>query len=475
MLTVGSSATIFAQATPEAGGGGGPALGDAVVISDADGEPSLQIAVTELNDPDEIVKGADRGFHIVSAQVVVNNPTDADIEFNSYAIQLIDGEGFLSSQTFISRDNDDYAARPDFSESTVPAGQSISGWLFFQVINGAESAWVVYTDSYINQQFTVLANLQGTELADGDPITFYNTDAEEAGTITVDEIIMDFQKVDSSVDVERGTTAVAINVTVENTGTTDLANVPTFYLVDDFGFQYYQTYSFRDTSTTEYPDLPSDPPAAGESISGVVLFNIAKGAEVSYILAQPDYTQLYIVAQPGEGSIVSGDTLTPVPVATTDDSGDDTGTVDDEPTEDTGTTGEETGDCVGVNDWVNAVTDELSVFDEIDALNGSLADADPGELHDAADQMHDTANNIADLDTPDVAQDTSDVLVDFIDNYADLIDEAADRLDNGDDPQDIEDDLSNNTEFFDGFTQVSNAVDDLSQTCPDSNVDLILS
>ena len=473
MLMAGSTVSIFAQATPEASGSGGPALGDAVVIPDANGDPALQIAVTELNDPDDNATGADRGFHIVSAQVVVNNPTDADVEFNSYAIQLIDGEGFVASQAFISRDSADYDARPDFSESTVPAGESITGWLFYQVINGAETAWIVYSDSFVNQQFVVLANIDGTELQEGDALPFYDADAEEAGTISVDEIIMDFQKVDPSVDVDRGSTAVAINVTVENTGTSALPNMPTFYLVDDFGFQYYQTYSFRDAEGTDYPDLPSDPPAPGESISGVVIFNIAKGAEVSYVLAQPDYTQLYIVAQPGEGSVVSGDTLTPVAVATTSDDDVDVDPTE-EATDDTGSTGEETGDCVGVNDWGNDVADELAVFEDNETLNGSLADADPNDIHDAADQIRDAANAIEDLDAPEVGQDAEDAMVTFINGYADAIDDAADRIDDGENADDVQNAIFTDPDFLATYSSLTDTLDALDSVCPDSHVSDLL-
>jgi len=478
MLMAGSTASIMAQATPdaspEASGAGGPALGDTIVVSDANGDPALQIAVSDFVSPDEDVDANDRGFYVVSLQLVVNNPTDSDIEFNSYSVMLIDGEGFTANQTFVTRDDSDYTARPDFSESTVPAGESISGWIFFQVINGAEPAWVVYSDSFTSQQFVVLANLNGTELEDGDAISFYNSDAEEAGTITVDEVIADFQEVDTSVDVERGTTVFAVNVTVENTGTSELPSMPTFYLVDDYGFQYYPTFAFRDAAASEYPDLPSDPPAPGESVSGVVLFNIADGAQVSYILAQPDYTQLYIVAQPGEGSVVSGDTLTPVPVSTEADQGtDDSSDTDATETADDGSTAEETGDCVGVADWIDQVNEAVNSFSDNEALSGSLSDTNPDDLRDAADQLRDAADGVDELDTPDVAQDTEAAFVGFINGYADIIDEAADRIDNGDDPSEVENDIASSDEFSTLFTDVSTAAGVLADACPDSNVESI--
>src|SRR4051812_12711902 len=149
VLLLGSTSSIFAQATPDASptaGGAGPALGDAVVLSDSSGDPSLQIAVTTLTDPDKSIQNADRGFHWVGLEVVVNNPTASDIEFNAYSIAVVDEQGFSYYGSYGSRDSDDSAARPDFNASTVPAGGSVSGWLFYQLINDATPAWVIFND-----------------------------------------------------------------------------------------------------------------------------------------------------------------------------------------------------------------------------------------------------------------------------------------------------------------------------------------
>ena len=135
-------------------------------------------------------------------------------------------------------------------------------------------------------------------------------------------------------------TTVAVALTIAATGETDLQpNSYSFSIVDDFGFLYYPQFYFRsEQSTTQYPDLPTDTLTAGSDASGVVLFEIPKDAQISYVTYAPDYTQFYLLAQPGPGSTVSGDTLTPVANPTSSNTGEDTPVA----TEDTGGTGART-------------------------------------------------------------------------------------------------------------------------------------
>ena len=472
MLLLGSATSVFAQATPEASPsaeGAGPNLGDAIVLHDTSGEETIQIAATDLVDPDKAVENADRGFHWVGVEVVVSNPTDADIEFNSYAVTVVDGEGFAYNNGYASRSSDDMETRPDFSESTVPAGGAISGWLFYQIVNDATPAWIVYNDSFNAQQFAVLANLEGATIEDGAETPFYDSNAAEIGTVTVDDIITDFQKSDSEITPARGMTTVAVALTIAATGKTDLQpNSYSFSIVDDFGFLYYPQFYFRsEQSTTQYPDLPTDTLTAGSDASGVVLFEIPKDAQISYVTYAPDYTQFYLLAQPGPGSTVSGDTLTPVANPTSSNTGEDTPVA----TEDTGSTGgQETGDCVGVSDWAKATEEILTPISDV--LNGSdsLNDVNPGDLRDAANQMRDAADAQAGVETPEIAQNANTAIVDMLNGFAGFYDDIADRLDKGDSPEDIQADLENDPALEKLFTPFVTELTTLMTSCPDSDL-----
>ena len=481
MLLLGSAGAAMAQATPDASPEAdlaGPALGDAVVLYDTGGDEIMQVAVTQLVDPDDEVESADRGFHWVGIEVVVSNSSDRDVDFNAYAITVVDAEGFVYNSGFASRTSEDYEARPDFASSTVPAGESASGWLFYQVINDAAPAWILFNDSFGSQQFAVLANLTGEAVEDGAAVPFYDASAEEIGTASVDEIVTNFEETDSSIAPARGMTTVGVMVTITNSGTADLQpNSFAFYLIDDLGFLYYPNFYFRsEESLAQYPDLPTDPVPTGGEASGLVLYEIPSDATVSFITYQPDYTQFYILAQPGPGSTVSGDTLTPVAAPTSED--DDDGGFDEETPEATedddgfgDTGGEETGECVGVTDWSDATGENIAFLNEMFADVESIAEVSPDDLRDAADEISDAIDAQGNLDTPDVAQPSQDAVVAVLTLYADLFEEAADRLDEGDDPEDIQDDLDNNPEFETVINDLFSSTGELAEACPDSDLD----
>lgn len=477
-MVLGSTLSTLAQATPEAEGTGGPEIGETVVLFDSGGDEAVYIAVTSVNDPDDAVENADRGFHWVSVEVVIENVGTSPYTPSVYGIQLVDAEGFISNTGFASRSSEDYTARPDLAGSEIAAGDTISGWLFFQVINGAEPAWIVLNDAFGTQQFAVLANMMGTEIEDGAVHPFFDASAEEIGTVSVDEIITGFEDVDPSVSADRGQQVVGVNVTIENTGEADLEpNSYSFYLVDDLGYLYYPSYFFRDTAGTEaYPDLTSEMLAPGASATGLITFQLPSVAEINYIVYQPDFSQLYLVAQPGDGSVTAGDSLEPVEVPT--ESADDEPTEEgddpfDEPTEEAGTGGVETGDCIGVSDWSSASADNLAVLDQLDDLGEDLGDIDPDEMRDAADLVDEALANQEDLDVPVAAEGLNDAVITFLEVYSDMLNDVADRLENGDDPADIEADLDEDEVFGASFGGLIDESIALGEACPDSDLDTL--
>jgi hypothetical protein len=307
MLLLGSATSVLAQATPEASPtaeGSGPNIGDTIVLHDANGDETLQLAVLDLVDPDKAIQGADRGYHWVSMQVVVSNPTDADVDFSSSSISLVDEQGFVTYSNYTSRSEQDTQERPEFSESTVPAEGAISGWLFYQVINDATPTWVIFNDSFNTQQFAVLANLGGQSIDTGTETSVFDSSGEEIGAVSVDDVTTDFQKTDKAIKPARGMMTVAIQVTVAASGEVEVQpSASSFYLVDDFGIVYYPNYYYDRTqeSLDQYPDLPTDTLTAGGEASGYILFEVPRDAQVSYETYQPDYSLFYLLSQPGPG------------------------------------------------------------------------------------------------------------------------------------------------------------------------------
>jgi hypothetical protein len=467
MMLLGVSTTAFAQATPEAsptGSGSGPVLGDAVIILDVNGNELAQMAVTQVVDPYTDADDADRGFHWVAIEVVVQNTGDSDFEPNIYDLMLLDDLGFASSPGYAPREDDIEAAQPEFLGDSVPDGETASGWLFYQVIDDAIPTQVVYAQPYGDGSFTLLANLGGEIAAEGAETTFYFGDASEAGTIAINEIVPQFEDVESGIDVDRGQSVLALDVTITNTGESDLE--PDLYgllVVDEFGVTYTQSYLFRDDAeSSDYPDFTTDPIAPGDSAQGTVFFEVPADAQVSYVIFAPESGLLYILAQPGAGSMVSGETLTPVAVEVTPDD-DDTGS----------TGGEETGDCVGVADWAASVDETLGAMDsELDFLDGELADTDPADIRAGAEAVGSLKADLENIEVPAAAQATHDAMVTLLKEFETLFIDVADRLDAGEDAASIEESLSDPSgPFFEAFTVVTDELTALTEACPDSGLE----
>lgn len=451
MLVIGSLQSAVAQATPTASDSSGPGVGDVVVLFDNQGNETAHIAVTDLVDPDESVTRVDRGFHWISIQIVVENVSDRPFSYNSFGPAVIDAEGFATNPSFVSRANEDEDVRPAFPTGEVPAGETASGWAFFQVFNSTVPTLITYTD--VSDQFTVLAILGETAFESGAPVAIYDTNARELGTVTVGEIITGFEDADPSVVPSRGMTSVAANITIENTSSRELdANSYAISLIDDLGFRYRPAYVNRDNAGEEaYPDFPSNSVAAGETASGFVLFEIPKAASVIYLIYQPDYLLLYVIAQPGDGSITTGSTLEPAAPPTQVPP---------------------SADCIGIVEWADSARENVTAINNLSFINEpNLVDVAPADLREGAAMLRSAAVAQEELEAPVAAEGLNDAILVFLNFYADAFDEAADRIDAGEDPAEVDADLEARSEFNDVFSALFDEASALESVCPDANLD----
>jgi hypothetical protein len=473
-LVATTSAGALAQdATPEASpvaAGDGPGLGDAVVLFDERGDELAQVAVLEVTDPfEDTSSGAQRGYHYVAIEVVVENLTDDVYELNTFDIRLVDGEGTLYSNTFVSRSEESRAEIAELESTELEAGAAASGLLIYEIVDGAAPAMVANTNGY--ESFTLLADLREAVPAEGEPTTLYDDRGDEVGSITVDETLPALEDESDAFDADRGETIVGVNITVENTGDSDLEVDPyAMYVVDEFGYLYNTSSFFRpEDETADLPDFPTDPIAAGESASGLVAFTLPTEVQVSYILYVPGGQQLFVVAQLGDGPVVSGDTLTPVPVPAEDDGTDEPIDSDETPEADE-TPVEVSAECAELSDWAEGTTENLAVFEESEILQAeSPADLTPSDLRDAAVEIREAAEAQGELDVPELAGDANDAVVTFLETFAEVLEEGADEVEGGADPEEVfSDDLfAEDSDLGVAITELVEAQVELSTVCPD--------
>jgi hypothetical protein len=474
-LVLASGATALAQdATPAASpvaGGAGPQVGDAVVLFTGNGDEEAQVAVTDIVDPfEEVESDAQRGFHYVMAEVVVENLSDAPYDFNPYLMTVVDGEGFSYQATFASRTSEAAAAQPDFQPGTLEPGQSASGVLFFEVVDGAEVELIVYADSF--ERFTVLVDQRADVPAEGDPVPVYDAQGDEVGTIAVDQIVTGLEETDNDLSVDRGQTAVAVVLTAEATGDGTLVSPANgLRIVDEFGVSYFPYFAFRsEESMAQLPDFPGEDIEGGATATGAVIFALPTDAVVTYVLYQPEFTKLTIVAQPGEGSVVSGDELEPVAVPTGEATEEPLDDPADEPLEDE-TPAALTGDCADLQAWVDATGENLSSAEDVDIFTTDEFVAD--DLRENADLLRELADAQADIETPEIAEEAQESVISFLNVYADLLDEGADSLDDGVPSDEIFADAFTEGPFVDAATSYSSVAAELETACPDVNFEAV--
>lgn len=151
-LTIGSVVTVFAQdATPVANPpatGADPAVGDSVPYIGSDGQEWARVTVEEVIDPfddyDASSGAPDRGNRWVALRITVEDTGSKAVEVSSFDFIVQDDQGFLYGNSFISRTEEQEAAEPEFEDANLAPGDSVTGLLFFQVVDDAQLSHIFW-------------------------------------------------------------------------------------------------------------------------------------------------------------------------------------------------------------------------------------------------------------------------------------------------------------------------------------------
>lgn len=418
-LLMGTLTTISAQqATPSAGGAGG-----AVTVYGSDGQPESTIEVTSIQDPFKDFDPSSpppRGFHFVAADITVTAAKDAQI--NTYGFLAIDADGFVSQPAFVYRSSESQAATPDLTTNTLSAGDTASGLVYFQVLDGTAPAIIVYQPSY--DRLVTVADLRDAPVEQGDAVPVLDNSGQPSAKVTVEDVTLPLTDFDPSSAPQRGFQFVGVTVTIENVGQSPLdINPSAFSIVDEQGFVSSTAYIYR-TSDAEAanPSLQSNPLDPGKSVTGIVAFQMLAGTEPGIILYSPSgsLTEMQVrLAEYGAGKAPKPSKTPranpPRPSPT------DEGPVPGQETPTPGaSTGQVTPGCEGVIDWATATVTNLTTWSGI--ISGDLSGISSGGKVDLAtaqkaeQDISDLADNQAGLDTPDVAADAQRLVQSLFDD-----------------------------------------------------------
>jgi Domain of unknown function (DUF4352) len=414
VLLATSPGTALAQdpATPETG----PAT--SAIIYGSDGQPEGEISVSSLVDPFEDYESTgspQRGFHYVMAVVTVTATSNRPIEAVSYGFYVVDQEGFQYTTTYLFRDSASSEATPDFAGGTIAPGQSLSGALFFELLDNTSVGLILFQPSF-DRLITAADVRDDAVAAEGDPVEITNSDGSPAGVITVDEKIEPLDGVTSS--PERGFEFVGVAVTIANTGDQPLSIEPySFYITDEEGFTYTSYGAFRDeASEAEMPSLAYGTMVEpGATITGLVSFQILAGTKIGLVYYAPGFDRHVRLAEyaaeraPGLSGVTP--TFEVTPVATTPG-------------------------CEGVLEWGQASLPSILTWGEaFFAISGVLdgQSVDAVAARDAADSLAGLAAAQEGVEAPEAAQASQEALLALFERSATAVEELATAIENEDD------------------------------------------
>ncbi|MBA3413983.1 MAG: DUF4352 domain-containing protein [Chloroflexia bacterium] len=132
----------------------------------------------------------------------------------------------------------------------------------------------------------------------GDAVPYFGPEGDEVATVAVEEIVDPFRTYNSNSPPERGNHFVLVRIAVENTGGRVLQIDPAaLALQDTLGFLSFPQYVNRGPEATEIePDLAYGEIAAGQTVRGVVLFQVINGADMARVVYLPSRDRLVVLA-----------------------------------------------------------------------------------------------------------------------------------------------------------------------------------
>lgn len=422
-LLTGTLSSVSAQdgGTPEAEG---TAAGS--VFYSGDGQEEGIVSVAEIVDPFEDYEAGftpQRGFHFVMAVVTIESTSDRAIEANAYGFYLIDTDGFFYYPTYLYRSTELTEALPDFLGGQIEPGQSLSGAIFFEVLDGTSPGLITYQPSF--DRLVTAADLRDEPVAAGNPVEFLAADGQPAATFTVGDVQIPME--DYANPPQRGFEFVGVEVTVENISDDVFALEPyTFTYVDAQGFVYtsYGTYRTEEAEA-ELPTLQYTDLAAGDTITALLTFEVFAGSDPGMVYYSPTSDRQVRLAEFGDsvGGVTGAEIVIPVSGNTGGEEVTPEATIASSP------------ECEEVITWGEDSVENITAWAEI---FGTLApvlsgqDIDPEVVRDAADQMADIAAAQKDLDAPELAQDANELVIALFEDSVGPINDLADAIESGD-------------------------------------------
>lgn len=394
--------------------------GQTIRIQNARGDLQVDAAVTGLSDPHPSITASRRGYRVVGVNLTLTNRGSATFNHGRNQIFLLDDAGLYvwEMMQYPRFHGERTEERLDWTE--LKPGDTASGWLYYEILNAAKPAGLLYLGYEADPFATLLARFEAGHA--GEAETILNRSAVPLGTIQVEQILNGFERTDPSIAPFRGMRSVALVVSAENTSdrTWDLQD--SIILVDQFGLVYTRFYYDRSVaSKSAYPELKNRV-HPGETERGVIVFEIPGDSSIDVIALVPNQDQ-FIVLGGGYASI----TVTPEKYAAT--------TGDEE-------WGSLAPGCEGIREWAEGSLAAMKMANEIvSGIQADITKATPESLRRSAASLRYTASLQVSVVAPAKAREAQGDVIALLRAGADALDNAATRIENGESPETVVDQL----------------------------------
>lgn len=427
VLTLGLVAPNLTSAqtgTPvsQPAGAFGTPMGTAVPFIGSDGTPIGTITVNSITDPFDgfdSYSAPQRGYHYALADVSVTNTSNRPFDLNAGSFTAIDSDGFVVDQAYLSYTDPSVVELS--SVATLAPGETATGVIPYSLFGAATIQGMIYSPSY--DRAIIVLDQRTAPVEIGTTVSIMNTSGAEAAQVTVNSVVAPFEGFDSYSAPARGSSYVAIDVTVTNTGTGVLSVSPSdFIAIDADGFVLSSAFVSR-TDTT-IPDYDYIDLASGESQTGMIFYQTYQGVPVAKIAYGDGYTTLSIVADIDASSTTgTASTGTETIPATT--------VAPALATEVTGSAVASNPDCAGLVEWGTDLSDRLgrAVGLVMPFQTSDVSTLDAATVRDVGTQLRALGDEQAASNPPAIAVELNTLMTEkFYYALADAVDQIATAL-----------------------------------------------
>ena len=305
----------------------------------------MEFTVIRVADPMPEVRALHRGFRVIGVELLMRNVGNEAFDLSESDVVLLDDVGASAFRTY----RFDLGTRDSFSFQELAPGKTHRGWLVYELFVDAKIHSVAFWGYDDDPHFQVLAQLE--PIADG--VVIRGWDGEPLATMTVETYITNFEDVDDSITAYRTFSITAAVVRIDNIGN-DIFPVGAsdIWAIDQYGVWHeWRPLAVGGSPPANIPVLTTKV-AAGESIAGVVVFEISPGVHLRQIVYDPDFAGTFLIGQAEPVLTITGSEAKDALVIANP--------------------GEQALNCAGASEWLsgaNAVLAlEAAMFDDVLAL-----------------------------------------------------------------------------------------------------------